>query len=387
MRVGLNLIFLGERAGGTGRYASELPAALLSADPSLELHLFVSRDCPAELRERPWSQDVRWVNCPVGLRDQRSHLVFQFTALPVLAAAHRLDVLHSLANLGPAITPGVASAISLLDLIWMRPVEDWGGTLRWQRSLHRLAAHDVRHADQMFAISHAAAEDMIGLFDLPRAHVHVTPLAANPPSVRPASERAVRAELGLGDARVLLSVAQKRPYKNLGSLIRALPDLDEDVVLVLPGAPTPHEDELKALAEQLAVAERVRFVEWLSEQQLEALYALSSAFVLPSEVEGFGLPVIEAMLRGVPVACSRIPALLEVAGDAALTFDPERQEQVTAALARLLGDPPFAQRLAERGRARAGEFSWARTGAATLEGYRRAIVSRTAAQRFKSTRR
>ncbi len=376
LRVGLNLIFLGERAGGTGRYARELPGALLSADPSVELHLFVSRDVPAELRSQPWSQDVRWVDCPVGLRDQRSHLVFQFTILPLLAAARRLDVLHSLANLGPALTPRVASAISLLDLIWMRPVEDWGGTVRWQRSLARLAKHDVRHANRIFAISQAAAESMTGLLDLPRERIHVTPLAANAPSVQPASEQSVRSELALGDARVLLSVAQKRPYKNLHRLIRALPDLDEDVVLVLPGAPTPHEQELKALAGQLEVAERVRFVEWLSEEQLEGLYAISSAFVLPSQVEGFGLPVIEAMLRGVPVACSRIPALVEVAGDAALTFDPERQEEVTAAIARLLGDRAFAQRLAAGGPARAGEFTWERTGSTTLEGYRQAIASR-----------
>jgi glycosyltransferase involved in cell wall biosynthesis len=376
LRVGLNLIFLGERAGGTGRYAHELPGALLDADPTIELQLFVSRDLPAEMREQPWAQDVRWVSCPVGLRDQRSHLVFQFTALPLMATARRLDVLHSLANLGPAITPGVASAISLLDLIWMRPVEDWGGTIRLQRSLRRFVEHDVRHADQIFAISEAAAEDMSGLLDLPRAHIHVTPLAANAPSVEPAAEGAVRSELRLGDARVLLSVAQKRPYKNLRSLIGALPDLDEDVVLVLPGAPTPHEQELKELAEQLAVAERVRFIDWLSDPQLESLYAISSAFVLPSQVEGFGLPVIEAMIRGVPVTCSNIPALVEVAGDAALTFDPNRQDEVTAAIHRLLSDRALAQRLAERGRARAAEFSWRRTAETTLEGYRRAIASR-----------
>jgi glycosyltransferase involved in cell wall biosynthesis len=374
LRVGLNLIFLGERAGGTGRYARELPGALLDADPTLELQLFVSRDLPAEMREQPWAQDVRWVSCPVGLRDQRSHLAFQFTALPLLATVRRLDVLHSLANLGPAITPRVASVVSLLDLIWMRPVEDWGGTISSQRSLRRFVEHDVRHANQIFAISEAAAENMSSSLELPRAHIHVTPLAANTPSVEPAAEGAVRSELRLGDARVLLSVAQKQPYKNLRSLIGALPDLDEDVVLVLPGAPTPHEQELKELAEQLAVAERVRFIDWLSDPQLESLYAISSAFVLPSQVEGFGLPVIEAMIRGVPVACSNIPALVEVAGEAALTFDPNRQDEVTAAIDRLLSDRALAQRLADRGRARAAGFTWRRTAEATLEGYRRAIT-------------
>lgn len=234
----------------------------------------------------------------------------------------------------------------------------------------------MRHADQIFAISEAAAENMSGLLDLPRAHIHVTPLAANAPSIEPAVEAVVRSELRLGDARVLLSVAQKRPYKNLRSLIGALPDLDEDVVLVLPGASTPHEQELKELAEQLAVASRVRFIDWLTDPRLESLYAISSAFVLPSEVEGFGLPVLEAMIRGVPVACSNVPALVEVAGDAALMFDPHRQEEVTAAIRRLLCDRALARRLVEAGRARAAEFTWRRTAETTLEGYRRAIASR-----------
>jgi glycosyltransferase involved in cell wall biosynthesis len=108
------------------------------------------------------------------------------------------------------------------------------------------------------------------------------------------------------------------------------------------------------------------------------MYACAEVFVLPSLIEGFGLPVIEAMLRGTPVACSNIPALAEVAGDAALTFDPHRQEEVTVAIGRLLDDRPLAGRLAERGLARAAEFTWRRTAEVTLQGYRRAMASNAA---------
>jgi glycosyltransferase involved in cell wall biosynthesis len=386
LRVGLNLIFLGERAGGAGRYARELPGALLRADPSLELHVFVSRDLPAELRRQSWAGEVRWVHCPVGLRDQRSHLVFQFTVLPMLAAARRLDVLHSLANLGPAVTPRVASVISLLDVIWMRPPQQWGGTLRGQRSLRRFVEHDVRHAARIFAISEAAASDLTSLFGVSRERISVTPLGVDPPSVKPASDSAVRLELQLGGGRVLLSVAQKHPYKNLQRLIRALPDLDEDVVLVLPGSPTPHEDELKALAQELEVADRVYFPGWLSDEQLEGLYAIASAVVLPSLIEGFGLPAIEAMLRGVPLASSNAPALAEVAGDAALIFDPQSQEDATAAIRRLLEDPELARGLALRGRERAARFTWEQTAQSSLEGYLRAIAARATPRRPRAAR-
>src|SRR4029077_4453306 len=124
LRVGLNFIFLQEASGGVGRYARELPGALLAVEPDTEIHLFISRDAPADLCEEPGAQAGRWGRCPVGLQGQRAHLLFQFSALPILAALRRLDVLHSLANLGPGIAPRLASVVSLLDVIWMRPPQD-----------------------------------------------------------------------------------------------------------------------------------------------------------------------------------------------------------------------------------------------------------------------
>jgi glycosyltransferase involved in cell wall biosynthesis len=144
-------------------------------------------------------------------------------------------------------------------------------------------------------------------------------------------------------------------------------------VLVLPGSPSAYESELRSLAGQLGVAARVRYPDWLSDRELAGLYALSSVFVLPSLIEGFGLPVLEAMARGVPVACSNVTALPEVAGDAALSFDPESQDQVTAAIRRLLDDPALVAELVARGHERVKRFSWRRTGEARLAGYRAAL--------------
>ena len=383
LRVGLNFVFLRPGSGGAGRYARELPGALLANEPDSEIHVFLSREAPADLLAEPWADSVRFVRCPVDMNGGRAHLLFQFTVLPMLAAARRLDVLHSLANLGPAITPGLASVVSLLDVIWMRPPSDWGGSASGQRSLRRIVEHDTRHADQIFAISEAGARDITRSLGVAGERIHVTPLGVRPPTAVPAQEQAVRAELELGSARVILSVAQKHPYKNLQSLVRALPDLDADVMLVLPGFSTAHEQQLRELARELGVAERLRLPDWLSDSSLAGLYALSSAFVLPSFVEGFGLPVLEAMLRDVPVACSASSSLPEVAGDAALLFDPERQEEITAAIRRLLDDRAYAERLVERGRARAAEFTWARTGESSLAGYRRAIEHRQGRRRLR----
>jgi glycosyltransferase involved in cell wall biosynthesis len=116
----------------------------------------------------------------------------------------------------------------------------------------------------------------------------------------------------------------------------------------------------------------VRFLGWTDGAELEGLYRAARCFVFPSLYEGFGLPVLEAMARGVPVACSNRSALPEVAGDAALLFDPEDVAAIADALERLLTDDALAQRLGEAGREQAQQFSWRRAAEGTLASYRRA---------------
>lgn len=181
LRVGLNLVFLGERAGGAGRYASELPGALLAAEPDTEVHVFVSRDAPAQLREASWAADVRWSVLPVRLSGPPLHVAAQFAALPLLARARKLDVLHSPANTGPVITPGVASVVSLLDLIWLHRAAEWEPSTRVHRRMRALVEHCVRHADRICAISHAAAEDFVHTLWIARERIEVTPLGVRAP--------------------------------------------------------------------------------------------------------------------------------------------------------------------------------------------------------------
>jgi glycosyltransferase involved in cell wall biosynthesis len=145
-------------------------------------------------------------------------------------------------------------------------------------------------------------------------------------------------------------------------------------VLVLPGYPTAHEYELREYARELGLEGDVRFPSWVSAAELEGLWALAQAFVYPSLYEGFGLPVLEAMARGVPVACSNASSLPEVAGDAALLFDPHDQSAIAEALRRLLDDPALVESLGARGVARAREFTWERTARLTLDSYLRALA-------------
>lgn len=189
----------------------------------------------------------------------------------------------------------------------------------------------------------------------------------------------MRSRLGLGAGPVVLTVAAKRVHKNLERLVRSMVDVTHrwpDAMLVMPGNPTPHEQDLRELARELGIAANVIFPPYVDAADLEGLYALAGCFVFASTNEGFGIPILEAMRRGVPVACSRASALPEVAGDAACYFDPYDVQDIARALNELLADTDLAARMIERGHERQATFTWEATARGTLESYARAWAGR-----------
>ena len=146
----------------------------------------------------------------------------------------------------------------------------------------------------------------------------------------------------------------KRPHKNQEVLIRALPSLPADVVLVLVGHPEPYDHELRSLAGELDVADRVRFVDVVLRPDLEALWQIAGCAAFPTLGEGFGLPVLEAMTRGVPVACSDIAVLREVGGDVPFYFDPRESPKRGGRDQAALDD---GERI-PTGKDRASTFTW-----------------------------
>ena len=239
------------------------------------------------------------------------------TLLPRAARKARVDLLHNVQNTAPAM-PRVPQVTTILDVIYKRHPETHAGVLAAGVAL--LVPLAARRSRRILTLSEAAKDDIAHYLHVEPDRIDVTPLGPGlPDDVSPVGEAELRRRHGLGDAPIVLTVSAKRPHKNLERLLEAiaLVQADPEPVLVAPGYETVFEPELRQRA-----GERVRFLGWVDDDELEGLYRAATCFVFPSLAEGFGLPVLEAMMRGVPVACSRIGPLEEVAGDAALYFEP-----------------------------------------------------------------
>ena len=376
MHVGLNLVFLvPDATGGMETAARELIPELAQAAPEVRFTAFVNREAAAA--RGPWGDVIPSVTVPVRATNRLEWVRGEQLLLPRLARERGVDLVHSLGGTAPA--RGRFARVTTIHDLHYRIVPDAHFGLRGlgMRVLVPLAA---RRSHRLIAVSRSTRDDLVGLLGLPAEKIDVVAwgLGARP-QVEPTPEHTLRERHGLDHRTIALSVSAKRPHKNLARLLEAVAALpvDRRPVLVLPGYPTPHEIELRRRAEQLGVAGDVRFLGWIDPDELEGFYRAAACFVFPSLHEGFGLPVLEAMARGVPVACSNRSSLPEIAGDAAVTFDPERVEEIARALETLIVDPALAQRLREAGRQRAAQFSWARTARLTLASYERALARST----------
>ncbi len=373
MHVGLNLIYLvpGE-TGGMEVVARELLPELLKAAPGVRFTAFINQEAAA-VKDGPWGEIMPAVTVPIKATSRPQWVLGDQALLPLLARRQNVQLLHSLASIAPIWGP-YRRVVTVHDIIYARFPETHAG-LR-DRGMRLLVPGAVRSAHRVMVDAHSTQQDLVQMLGADAGKIDVVPLGLGTPRrLAPAPEAQVRQRLELGERDVILSLSAKRPHKNLAMLIGALAGIEpvRRPILVLPGYPTEHERELRELASVQGLAADVRFLEWISEEDLEGLWSLVKAFLFPSLYEGFGLPVLEAMDRGVPVACSNASSLPEVAGDAALLFDPHDQAALSAAIERLLSDQALREQLIARGSERVKQFTWQATARGTLDSYARAF--------------
>jgi glycosyltransferase involved in cell wall biosynthesis len=370
--VGVNALFFEPgRSAGTETYLRGLVPALARRHPGTRLHVVTTRKGADALVRDGWTDFCSIVRMPADEGQRLRRLRAEQASFPVLGARRGWDLLHSLASVAP-VRSATPTVVSVHDVNFFHHRTFGLATTLAMRAIVRQAA---RRADRVITVSKASRDDIVATLGVPAERIDVVHNGAGrPPDVEPLAEAAVRARHDLpADARVVLCVAAMRPHKNQALLVRALPRLPGDVHVVLAGHREPYADDLRALAAELGVAGRLRIAGYVADDELEGLWRLAGCAAFPTLAEGFGLPVVEALERCVPVACSDIPVLREVGGTLPRYFDPHDADDAARAVGAALAlrrDDPAAPAWAAR-------FSWDAAADGTYESYERTLTGRS----------
>src|SRR3984957_9194558 len=352
-RIGVNALYLiPGGVGGTEIYLRRLLEALALVDPNNEYFVFTNLETDADLiPSRPNFQQIRQA---VRARFRPGRILWGQTMRPIAAARYKLDVLFNPGFTAPVLAP-CACVTVFHDLQHKRHPEHfrWFDLPFWKLLLWA-SAHRSR---QLIAVSEATRDDLVRGYRLPPERISVGHHGVEPDFFLLYHTRT---------EPFVLCVSTLHPHKNLDRLIRAYACRKRDWRLTIVGMRGFFAEALEVLIAELGVKDSVQLTGWIPRAELLQLYARAHAFVYPSTFEGFGMPVLEAMAAGIPVACSDIPPLREVAGDAVLSFDPLNEDAISIALDRIVTDAPLRARLAHAGPERAHQFTWERAARETL---------------------
>ena len=225
----------------------------------------------------------------------------------------------------------------------------------------------AQQADRIIAVSHFTRDDILRLMpEINKNKIIVVHEAADEPATK-------NSKLKIQNSKYLLFVGTLEPRKNLITLLKAMQRLPAEVRLTVAGAEGWGDGDVKRLAGEMNVLDRVTFAGRVSDAELDALYRSARMLAMPSLYEGFGLPVLEAMARGTPVVCSNAGSLQEIAGDAALQHDPLDDAALAQHIHALWTDDALHDAFRRRGLEHASQFSWQRAAQETLEVYRMAL--------------
>ena len=365
--VALNAMFLAPGdSGGPETYLRELVRGLSQEYPGLRMTVLTTRSGARALSADGFGDIAEVRSLPAEEYRRFRRQVSEQVLVQVHAHRAGAEVLHNVAATGPIHTPRLRSVATLHDVTFMH-VPTFGRVTTW--GLTQVIRRVARDADALITGSAAARDDICATLGIDPARFTVVPHGLTAARAEPAPEDAVRERLRLAGGRIVLCVAALRPHKNQELLIRALPELPDDVTLVLAGRHEPYAERMRELAATTGAGDRLRLTGYASDEELEALWALAACAAFPTRGEGFGLPVLEAMAHGVPVACSDIPVLREVGGDVPLYFDPADPSGAAAAIVTALRNGERGRRGVER----ASRFSWADSARGTMDAYERAL--------------
>lgn len=363
LRIGVDAHGTRGLRSGLGHYLRAILREWSGLDHGHELVLF----CAQEDREAFALPGVRHHAGPRLHGSAAYDLAWHSTVLPALCRAYRLDALFvAVDRRVPALCP-VPVVATVHDLAPYALPDKYPASRRWYNL--RVLPALLRRCRELIAISEHTRQGLRRHLGIDPASVHVIRHGVEPgrfTAVPPAQVERTLRRLGVARPYALYPARLEHPGKNHVRLVRALREVDPRLHLVCPGGAWHGHERIVDEIRRCGLAGRVHLAGFVSDDDLAALYRGAELVALPSLHEGCGLPALEAMAAGVPLAASRAPALPEFAGDAARWFDPLDERDIARALRDLHDDRDLRERLVERGRRRARAFSWARSARRTL---------------------
>jgi len=313
MRLGVDARWMVGNYRGMGRFARQLIFPLSSHVVALTPNGISTSDWPCVSSGKaffPWWEQVE---------------------LPRLCRSEQIDFLLCPYNTGPLASVGSTRLIAVIhDLIYLQPWSVLPPSISAYQTLGRLYRRHVvpafaRRADTILTVSHFTKAELVERFGLDEENVHVIPNAI--------ADRWFEEPLPFPSRKpYFFTVAGESPSKNVHGLLKGfalvLPELGPDTRLKIAGIKATYHKVFKQLAADLGIAEQVDFLGFVSVEELLQHYREARAFVFASLYEGFGIPLLEAMASGTPVACSNTASMPEVVGDCGLMFDPRSTEDM-----------------------------------------------------------
>ncbi|MGD0675040.1 MAG: glycosyltransferase family 1 protein [Polyangiaceae bacterium] len=370
MRLSVEITTCNSSRTGVGYYAEHLVDALLQTRRAGDEVVLLSNRWPARELATRWAPFLH-----VGGRGVRA--VWMQSDVPRLLAEAGVDV-GVFPNYAVPLASPCPSIVVVHDLAILRMPEHF--TVRKRLFMAAILKQSVAASSVIGTVSEASESDIVELLGVARERIALLPGAAHP-SCRPASPdlvAAVRARYGLARPYVL-TVGTLEPRKDLLTILRAFDRLGPEAAghdLVVVGGRGWKDRKLLRALEARVASRRVRWLGYVAEPDLVALYGGADLFVFAARLEGFGLPVLEAMACGTPVIASDVPALREVGGDVARFVPPGDDVAFARTIAESLRDADGMAALRAAGPGRARHFSWTRTAEALWARARRIAPER-----------
>jgi glycosyltransferase involved in cell wall biosynthesis len=365
-----------EQGAGIGRLVRDLVAALAKQDAQTPYRLFVAGASAAHLPAPP-AANFTWRTTTIT--PQWWARIWQRVRLPYAVdwLTGPVHLYHATDFVLPPTRRQTRTILTVHDLSFARVPESASPKLR--AYLDVVVPRSIARADHVIADSQATKDDIIALYNTPAAKITVLLSGVDPRFQHvadPQMQQHMRDKYGIDSRPFVLSVGTVQPRKNYSRLIESLSALRArgyDVQLVVAGGKGWLEDEMYQTITRLGMAEHVRLIGYVNDEDLPALYSAATCIAYPSLYEGFGFPILEGMACHTPVVTANVSSLPEVAGDAAIMVDPLDTDALTNALRRVLDDSNLRQDLIQRGAERVKQFTWANAATNLREIYQHVL--------------